>query len=179
MRLQLNGISPSFKESLLASLDTSSVAQFSMHTGSVYAEDGVIKLNLQRASELAASAGGTFDTGISSPVTISRVEVEMEVMYASFATEMYVRVAGMGVSWSKGQLVPPPKTGRAYSFSNSGLGQGLVGTGVSHGALPSPGLLSVSALHRDAPADGPLFRAADFARILRIDVWGDWWWGDD
>lgn len=175
MRLQLDGISPSTDETLIARLDTSSTDQFVMSSGSVTANEGSIQVNLQRSPSGTGTAVAQGVFGLDSPVTVSRVEVDLllnyniynnrDVLLTSDGPDFRVLVAGLGLRWGAKWSIPP-KSGRVYSFASP----------VNLGALES---LSIDVQRPQAPTeDGPLFTATDYARILRIEVYGEWWWGE-
>lgn len=162
MRLKLDGISPNSRASLLATLDTSSIDQFAMSNGSVSVGLNGIDVNLQDGSAI-----GLLHTGIDHPLSISYMELEMSTSF-SIATFAEAKVGELGFQYDKGsQPLGPPKPGRVYLYSDQGLGQGPITS------------LPLKFTYFSPPPDGPLFRSQGFATIHRIDIYGDWWWGDD
>lgn len=169
--MQLDGISPATKASLLATLNPTSTSQFTMTSGSVTASGGAIQVNLTPTSSSTSVAAGVFETGITSPVTISRVEVELAVHFF-VAVQAEAMVGGLGINYAMGDPKGPPKRDRVYSFSNSGLGQDILGSGVSHSAPDSVSTLPLYFRHQ---VEGPW--TTGFASITQIRVYGEWWWG--
>lgn len=177
MRPQLDGISPSTRSSLIASLDPSSISQFSMSVGTVSVGPGGIEVNLARPLPGMASASGFFDTGIDRPISVSRVEVDLAITF-SVSTQAQAKVASVGLDYIKSNTSIPPKPDRVYTFSADLLGRGVSGHGASHMAPASTSTVPISFFHSTAPPNGPLFSTQRFAVISRIDIYGEWWWGD-